>query len=238
MSVLLIRMKNATGAAHAWVGQEIQPGEYYELQSNGKEAWENDADVLYSIEHGELVVNDGYNDLTPEDGLLRLQAETEAQKILFSQIDFKAKEVRTAVSEASTRCTGLIGFAHSASFAKEGVLLSSSTLKRTGSLTAEFYPNPFGSILRAISFVAKKDSTPDFDLQVYSRKDGKVLLREEIRIRRHWYGYFTLVNGAGICPGSLISVYVKRQGNPPEDLCVDLMFQAICDHKTNFSGGY
>lgn len=58
------RVKNNTGAPRAWVNQEIQPGEYYQIQSEEETRWANDSTLLTSIAAGDAIVNDGDSDLT------------------------------------------------------------------------------------------------------------------------------------------------------------------------------
>lgn len=232
--ILLIKMKNATSSPHAWVGQEIQPGEYYTIQPEEKENWENDTNVLYSIELGELVVNDGTNDLTPEDGKRRLQAETEAQKILFQSSNFQSKDSYNAIIEASQKCTGLIGLCYQANFSMSGELLIDSYLTRETEAT--FFQLPFDSLCRAMIYNCK--SQADFDINIYNQINGRELLVFSHIARGSWTGSITKIDEISFSAGSLIRTFVKRAGRNPIDLTIDLLFQSISNKKLNFTGGY
>lgn len=57
------RMKNNTAVSRAWVGQVIDPGQYYTLQHVEEPIWADDPNVYSSIDAGELVVNNGFEDI-------------------------------------------------------------------------------------------------------------------------------------------------------------------------------
>lgn len=52
------RVKNATGTVQTWVGQMIQPGEYYTLELHEQLRWANDPVVDAAISAGHLQVAD------------------------------------------------------------------------------------------------------------------------------------------------------------------------------------
>lgn len=58
------RFKNNKVAADVWVGQEIQPGAYYEIQVLELHRWQNDSKVLTDVGSGDGVMNDGTADIT------------------------------------------------------------------------------------------------------------------------------------------------------------------------------
>lgn len=205
--ILTIRMKNATTSPKSWVGQEIQPGDYYQIQSQEKEAWENDSQVLSDITAGNLVVNDGQNDLFPDDGIQRLQAEAEAEQILFKSESYQSKTVKQGIIEASEQCRGVIGMTIQMTFKKAGVLLQNEVLSGSEVL-------PYPCILRAIT-VINTNPNADFDIEVMNT----CFLFRNLR-----YGY---QNGLDVqfYEGGLISALALRKGIDPENLEVNLFFQ-------------
>jgi hypothetical protein len=64
-----MRIKNNTGASKVWVGQTIEPGAYYTIQAIELPAWRASDIVLADIASADLVVNDGFADLTESNGL-------------------------------------------------------------------------------------------------------------------------------------------------------------------------
>ena len=58
------RVKNNTATARSWVGQLIDPGQYYELQHSEFSAWADDINVYNSIEDNSLVVATATEDIT------------------------------------------------------------------------------------------------------------------------------------------------------------------------------
>jgi hypothetical protein len=57
------KIKNNKINADTWCGMEIQPNIYYEIQSTELSLWQNNSKVLVDIACGDLVVNDGVNDI-------------------------------------------------------------------------------------------------------------------------------------------------------------------------------
>lgn len=70
------RVKNNTGAEKVWIGQTIQPGEYYELQGQEDKAWSKSTAVIADIDAGVIIMNNGSTDLT----------NTEAAKLLLTDV--------------------------------------------------------------------------------------------------------------------------------------------------------
>lgn len=65
------RVKNAKQAADSWTGQQIEPGEYYTIESFELGRWQNDAKVIVDIALGNLIMNDGTSDITDAAAALR-----------------------------------------------------------------------------------------------------------------------------------------------------------------------
>ena len=61
---MLVKAKNNTGSAKSWEGQEIAPGEYYLLESSEISRWACSSDVMTDIGSGDLIINDGTDDIT------------------------------------------------------------------------------------------------------------------------------------------------------------------------------
>lgn len=205
--ILTIRMKNATTSPKSWVGQEIQPGDYYQIQSQEKEAWENDSQVLSDITAGNLVVNDGQNDLFPDDGIQRLQAEAESERILFKSDSYQSKTVKEGIIEASEQCRGVIGMTIQMTFKKVGVLLQDGYLSGSGLLS---YP----CLLRSF-MVNNANPNADFDIEI-----GDLIFQ----FRNLCSGYRNNIN-VSFYEGDFVSLFAKRKGIDPEDLEVNLLFQ-------------
>jgi len=233
--ILVIKMKNATDSPKSWVGQEIQPGDYYQILSNEKESWENDAQVLSDITAGVLVVNDGYDDLFPDDGIKRLQAEAESPYILFQHPDFKAKDVDEGIIEASQQCRGVVGLCHTVTFSKPGSIITDSWLYRAG-VPGNKSPAilPYPCYLKALTF-SNSVSGADFDISIEIRKDviTKTLTNN---IRRSRAGYLTRLP-SHFDSGSQVAVYIVRKGVDPADLVVSLIFQVDADN-TDYSSTF
>jgi len=53
------KIKNNTDSIKTWCSQEIQPGEYYEVQDVEKSRWAHDSTLIVSVANGDAIVNDG-----------------------------------------------------------------------------------------------------------------------------------------------------------------------------------
>ena len=58
------KFKNNKQSADTWTGMTIQPGSYYEPLSDEIARWQNDSKVLSDIGSGNLIINNGTNDIT------------------------------------------------------------------------------------------------------------------------------------------------------------------------------
>lgn len=58
------KMKNNTNASKVWCGVEISPNSYYTLLETEYAKWSNDDDVITDLTSGDLIINDGSNDIT------------------------------------------------------------------------------------------------------------------------------------------------------------------------------
>lgn len=58
------RIKNNDTVEHTWVGQTIEPGEYFTIESSQETSWANDSTLLTAIATSLAVVNNGTKDLT------------------------------------------------------------------------------------------------------------------------------------------------------------------------------
>lgn len=61
---MIKKIKNNDSILHVWCGQEVQPGEYYTIQSTEELTWGNDATLLVAIANSLAIVNDGSSDIT------------------------------------------------------------------------------------------------------------------------------------------------------------------------------
>ncbi len=61
---MIKKIKNNDSETHTWVGQEIQAGQYYQIQPLEEMAWANDSSLLSDIGSGIAIVNDGSSDIT------------------------------------------------------------------------------------------------------------------------------------------------------------------------------
>jgi hypothetical protein len=80
------KLKNTTGADKNWRGQTIANGAYYELTQVEEREWATDTGIHADITSGDLVVNDGTQDLDATFGLAYFKA-LDAQAIVASLID-------------------------------------------------------------------------------------------------------------------------------------------------------
>jgi hypothetical protein len=58
------KIKNNDSAAHTWLGQTVQPGAYYTLQTLEETLWANDSTLLTAVAAGIAIVNDGASDFS------------------------------------------------------------------------------------------------------------------------------------------------------------------------------
>lgn len=61
---MLVKIKNNDSVAHVWVGQSIEAGEYYIVQSGELLRWQSDDVLLAAIADGIAIVNNGTSDIT------------------------------------------------------------------------------------------------------------------------------------------------------------------------------
>jgi len=82
--MLIKKIKNNTDTPKTWVGQTIDPGEYYQIDTTNsviQDKWEHNSELLIAIANAEAIVNDGDKDLTDVDEALEwLKANNEFQK--------------------------------------------------------------------------------------------------------------------------------------------------------------
>jgi hypothetical protein len=70
----ITRIKNNTSQSDVWVGQRIEPGEYFEMPSSHQERWVEDVRVFQDIANARLIINDGEEDITnPIEGFEYLE---------------------------------------------------------------------------------------------------------------------------------------------------------------------
>lgn len=71
------RIKNNTETEKTWAGQSVQPGAYYQIQGVEEIRWANDDEVMTSITAGEIIVNDGIDDIPDvNDGIDWIKNQT------------------------------------------------------------------------------------------------------------------------------------------------------------------
>lgn len=58
-----MKIKNNTGSVGTWTGQQIQSGEYYLMEAGEINKWASDSTVLSDISNGNLILNDGVEDI-------------------------------------------------------------------------------------------------------------------------------------------------------------------------------
>jgi hypothetical protein len=215
--MILLIAKNARPYADGWVGTVIQPGEYYTIQPQEKSYWQNDPKVIEDINSGWLKINDGYNDLLPPDGLQRLLADSESDKILFTDTKFISKSVKDALPEAASMCTGLVGLSYTLSAIYPNQLLVDGWLEIT-------------SQLKAITF--KNDqSKSDFDIQIWSAKpyygtsDSVQVYTWSVRNAKS--GVNSQIFNVTLEAGSKIGFFVAQKGINPENLFIQLYLQVV-----------
>jgi len=73
--VKITKIKNNTGSLVNWVGQDIAPGQYYQIEFNEESEWMDNVALETLILSGDAVVNNGTSDITNgTDGLDYLRA--------------------------------------------------------------------------------------------------------------------------------------------------------------------
>lgn len=91
----MIKVKNTTASSDIWCGMTIAPSDYYELQSSEVSKWQNDSKVLIDVASGNLIVNNGTNDVL--DVALAIN---HLKEIVPSEVDTDGRQVtRTAAGK-------------------------------------------------------------------------------------------------------------------------------------------
>lgn len=104
----MIKVKNNKLEADVWAGQQIEPGVYYTLEDAEVTKWQTSDKVVQDITSGDLIVNDGENDiLTPAAAIHHL-----------NDIDITSKDSEGSLIVRSKQApTGWHYQAHSIEFA-------------------------------------------------------------------------------------------------------------------------
>lgn len=87
--MLVKKIKNNTAGTKTWLGQEVQPATYYQIQADEENAWMNSSVLDADITSGDAVVNNG-SDLSASVGLAWLKA-INSDCLKFVEIDDTAK---------------------------------------------------------------------------------------------------------------------------------------------------
>lgn len=112
------KFKNNKETPDSWVGQQIQSGEYYEIQTFELFKWQNDSKVLSDIGSGYGIMNDGTADIldianainflknqdtTPKDSdgspLQRVKISTTGWHYQLHGLEFKTSQLNSIISK-------------------------------------------------------------------------------------------------------------------------------------------
>lgn len=104
---MIKKIKNADGTLHTWVGQEIQPGDYYQIQPIEEFAWANNSDLLTSISIGHAIVNDGTNDLSDLNTAINY-LKSNLPKEVVTQFEKRDKTIKLAHAKGSVDENGMV----------------------------------------------------------------------------------------------------------------------------------
>lgn len=245
--MILVIVRNPTLVDHEYQGRAIFAGTSYTLLEEEKDAWAADPEVTDAITKGELVVNDGTEDLHPEDGLLRLQAKMEANLTLFKNAEFNAKTADEGIVEAATKCTGVVGICQTLAFVKAGDLGTSCWLGLFGvpAEDGDNVPGIVGYTSRLRMLTYSNAVNADCDIEIYAANPNYGLSNpKKIAshvVRRSRVGFQAL--DVEIPAGTKIGVLAVGKGVHPQSIAVTLTTQVISavtleTLEESFDGGF
>jgi len=99
--MLVKRIKNNDSVTRVWVGQQILPGEYYQIVPEEELYFMNDSEFDTAVLSGEAVINNGSSDLNPIEGLRWLKYIEESQKTYFDNSGFYEGDPSNTYSASS-----------------------------------------------------------------------------------------------------------------------------------------
>lgn len=98
-------IKNNSGSIKTWGGKTLNPGEYYTLPEVYWSLWVLDVSIIEDIVSGDMVINDGVEDLDPEKGLVwfKMFERSIAEETEFNNDSngFTSNNVQSAIEEAN-----------------------------------------------------------------------------------------------------------------------------------------
>jgi hypothetical protein len=106
----MIKFKNNKADVDTWCGQEIQPTEYYEIQSSELSKWQNDSKVLSDIGSADGIINNGTDDVTDVATAINLLKDNAPKRVVtaFEENDKRLKCARSEASFVDNVCTASI----------------------------------------------------------------------------------------------------------------------------------
>jgi len=213
MATLTKRLKNSTGTSFDLKGSTFEPSVYVNIDLHDDVDWRNDSDVIAKITSGDLVMNDGTNDLNIADGLLWLSYDPEEALSTKFQSDsersnlFASDNVQDAIEEARNSAIGTLIEFH---FNSGGSNVNNAWLAfGDPSAPSNDVPMvaPQNLEIKGLVF-SNKDDNSDTDMEIYC--NGTLSATVEIRAKRYYWkvgATITTVN-----QGDRVSVFLKKYG--------------------------
>ena len=215
------------------VGIELAPGDMYSLTVSEYVRWASDqsiAEITPLINAGDLVINDGVEDLSAFDGINYLKYPHDAFNIRFSSDpervnSFVSRNVQEAIEEAKTGGGEVLGRTFQVLFFNNGNtankwLFHIPTSDATDALP---YHNYWDMEVFGISF-SNKNSNINCDVEFYVNGTTNPAKVYTLEIRDSKFAHITtLTNLFQSDIGDNVSVFIRKVGNStPSSVEVDM----------------
>lgn len=220
----------------------VEPGRYYVLSE--EIGIEGPGTLNQLIQNGDIIVNDGINDLSSDRGIDFLKFPDRAFHLRFDSVPersngFAAKTVQEAIEEARSAIEGKISVLPT--FLNNGNT-SNKWLSLDGSFGgSDVIPavSTFNSKLSGVSYVNSNDNS-SIDIEFYVNGTGVPDRVYVWQIRNKRYSYKTDLPSILISAGDTISCYAARVSGggiiTPSSVLVNLFVQST-DSLTGEGGG-
>jgi hypothetical protein len=241
------KIKNNTESAQIWVGQKINPGEYYEIQPEEANFWMYDPDLEEAINAGNAIVNNGIRDLnqTGDNPLEYLRMPASAADIKFDNTQTGVGLSSENVQEALEELEGLVGGSGNQYKIISLAFLGSGTTKNKWlypyelNQTSDRVPAvlPFNVVLNGLSYSNREESTY-CKIELY--KNGSETYEYQWDISSYRYAYKTNnLSSVTFSAGDRLSLYLRYIETTgyvaPKDPVIYVTF-SISDNTTGEGG--
>lgn len=256
-----IIVKNVSGQTQTYVGRRLADGDTFELPFDLVKKWANDTDVRNAISNGDIIINDGNEDLSPEEGLVHLVSDVprnpeipgnESINIVVGNTsqrpssptngsiryntDINGMEIYVNNSwRAITKTGSAEGVTETLSFHGSGVITDTYLTTEVDQTTSDIVPAPipFNSKILAISF-SNSNPSSEFDLEL--NVNNSLVFTWEIRGNKSASNSTQPLRDLTLNSGDNISIFVRSvSSNDPENILVKVLTQILKDENIDTS---